>query len=93
MDDKIIIRKNILDNHFQKQLQIASGSMIIIFTYTIGVVIASISHQVNWKNLTDATFIIIVSVFALGLAGFFFIRSARKLKRITTALENLKHSI
>lgn len=76
MDGKIVIRKNILDNHFQKQLQIAS-----------------MSHRISWKSFTDISLIIIISVFVLGLAGFFFIRSARKLKRIMTAIENLEYLI
>lgn len=93
MEDKIFIHKNILDNHFQKQLQIVSGSIIVVFTYIIGSVIAIMSNQINWRDYKILIFVTIFSFFVLGLAGFFFIRSSRKLKRISAAIENLENLV
>ncbi len=89
MNDEIVLRKNILDNNFQKHLQITTGSLIVAFTYVIGLVIASISNQIDWIDSANVTLIIIVTIFVIGSSSIFFIRSNRKLKRINIALQNL----
>jgi len=46
-----IIKKNILDLQYQKYLMIVSASLIIMFTYMIGVGITFITKQVNLDDL------------------------------------------
>ena len=46
MDDETK-KKNVLDLQFQKYLTIASVSIIIAFTYFIGVGIATITNQIK----------------------------------------------
>ena len=46
-------------------------------------------NQMIWRTIFAA----ILSFFVLGLAGFFFIRSTRKLKRISSTIENLENLV
>ncbi len=89
MDTKLVIRKNILDTDLQKYLQLASVSVIISFTYLIGIAVASLTHQINWRSLADVGILIILTIFVLGLSSFFFIKSILKIKRITKAIRDL----
>ena len=50
MDEKVKI-KNVLDLHFQKHLTIASTSVIIAFTYLIGISISFLTKQIKFDNM------------------------------------------
>jgi hypothetical protein len=93
MNDKILIKKNILDAELQKYFQISSTSIIISFTYTIGIIIALLSNQINLKNLSNLLMLIIISAIVLGLASMFFINSSIKIKKIIKAIKNLENFI
>lgn len=93
MDTKIIIRKNILDTDLQKYLQLASVSIIIAFTFLIGIAIALLTHQINWENPIDIGVLSTLSIFVLGLSSFFFIKSMNKIKRITKAIRNMEKKL
>tara|TARA_B100000315_G_C14117876_1_gene381150 strand:+ start:179 stop:460 length:282 start_codon:yes stop_codon:yes gene_type:complete len=92
MEDKIFIRKNILDIDMQKYLQIASVSIIIGFTYFVGIIIAILTHQINWESFVDVAILGILSVLVLGLVSFFSFNSIMKIKRITRAIREIDKS-
>jgi hypothetical protein len=81
MNDKILIKKNILDAELQKYFQISSTSIIVSFTYTIGIIIALLSNQINLKNLSNLLMLMIISAIVLGLASMFFINSSIKINK------------
>jgi len=49
-------KKNILDLQFQKYLIIASTSVIIFFTYIIGVGITVLTKQINLNSITPGIY-------------------------------------
>ena len=51
--DEEIKKKNILDLQFQKNLIIASTTVIIMFTYLIGVGIALITKQIERMRFNE----------------------------------------
>jgi len=59
--DEITKKKNILDLQFQKYLIIASTSIIISFTYFIGVVIAIFAGQIRLDNFFNMGIVIVLS--------------------------------
>ncbi|MEA3329505.1 MAG: hypothetical protein U9Q06_02060 [Nanoarchaeota archaeon] len=65
-------KKNILDLQFQKYLIIASTSIIIAFTYFIGVGIAIITNQIRLGDFVSMGVLFIFSsgVFGICLALF-----------------------
>ncbi|MEK6855399.1 MAG: hypothetical protein AABX73_04210 [Nanoarchaeota archaeon] len=54
-------KKNILDLQFQKYLIIASTSVILAFTYAIGVGIALFSKQIRLNNFNDMGALFVIS--------------------------------
>ena len=60
-------KKNVLDLQFQKYLIIASTSIIIAFTYSVGIVIAILTEQINFNNylISSVLFLISAIVFSL----------------------------
>ncbi len=44
------VKKNLLDLHYNKYLQYYTTSIIIIFTYFIGIVIALWTKQIDWSK-------------------------------------------
>jgi hypothetical protein len=93
MNDKTLIKKNILDAELQKYFQISSTSIIIGFTYLIGIIIALFSNQINLTILSNLLVLITVSTIVLGLVSIFFINSIIKIKRIMKAIKNLENFI
>lgn len=90
MNDKLELIKNILEIDFQKNLQIASGSIVVAFTYFIGLSIAMVSRQVHYKSFIDMGILSATALFVLGLSFFFFIRSVRIIKRTRRAFINME---
>ncbi|MFH0978689.1 MAG: hypothetical protein V1837_05285 [Candidatus Woesearchaeota archaeon] len=56
------VKKNLLDLHYNKYLQFYTTSIIILFTYAIGVGIAFITKQVNYQNLSQILLVGSISV-------------------------------
>lgn len=80
------IEKNILDLEFQKYLMLTSTSIILAFTYIIGVCIAFISNQTgNISALISASSVI------LSICIITFYLSYSKLNKIKYNIRNLKN--
>ena len=88
MDDKTK-KKNILDLQFQKYLIVASTSVIIAFTYAIGVTIAIFSKQISLDDFKSMGAIFVISVGVLGVCSIIFFNSVFHLKNIPLVLKNL----
>ncbi len=84
------IKKNILDLHFQKNLVITSTSIIIAFTYLIGVGIAILTKQLQFDNFISIIVLITISIAVLGISGFFFFKSYYHIKNILDVIKELK---
>ena len=84
------IKKNILDLQFQKYLIIASTSVIITFTYIIGIVLASLTKQIKFDNFFSMILVFLFSTVVFGLCAFFLFKSLFHIKNILRILKDIK---
>jgi sulfite exporter TauE/SafE len=56
------IKKNILDLQYNKYLQYYNTSVMVLFTYIIGIIIALITHQVNYNSSVQMILVSFISV-------------------------------
>ncbi len=84
-----IIKKNILDLQYQKYLMIASASLIVSFTYLVGVSIAFMTKQIRLDNLVDMVFLGIFSSAILGICIITFSRTFFHMENIILILKEL----
>ncbi|MEK6947629.1 MAG: hypothetical protein AABX19_00140 [Nanoarchaeota archaeon] len=83
-----IIRKNILDLEYNKQLQYLNACIVLFFTYIIGVLIAFFSRQIS-HNKNDLISFFIISFFVLVIILFFLTNIKIKMKNIVNEIEKL----
>ena len=84
-----IKKKNILDLQFQKYLTIASTSIIIVFTYFIGIGIAIFSKQIKLDDFISMGAVFVISAGVLGVCSIFFFNAVFHLKNIPEVLKNI----
>lgn len=87
MNDKT--KKNILDLQFQKYLIIASTSVIILFTYMIGISITIITKQINLNDIITIISLIGISIGILGSSTILFLNAISHLNKILNLIKNL----
>ena len=84
------IKKNLLDLHFEKNLVIASTSMILGFTYLIGVGVAIITKQINFQNPSSWLLLAIISMLVLGYLTLIFFKARNHVKNILNLIKGLE---
>ena len=89
MEDWLLIRKNLLDSDMQKYLQLTSTSVVLGFSYFVGVFIVIITNQVDFSNPNVYRLFIIVTIFVLGYTSFLFIKGYNKIQRISNAIRGI----
>ena len=82
-------RKNILDLQFQKYLTIASTSIIISFTYFVGVGIAILTKQVNLSDFISAGVLMVISLGILGICSSLFFNAVFHLRNIPKVVKEI----
>jgi hypothetical protein len=82
-------KKNILDLQFQKYLTIASTSVIIAFTYFIGVGIAIFSKQIQLNSFISIGSLFVISAGVLGICSILFFNALFHLKNIPSVVKEL----
>ena len=87
--DEGLKKKNVLDLQFQKYLTIASTSMIIAFTYFVGVGIAILTKQVNLNDFINMGVLIVISVGILGICSALFFNAIFHLKNIPEVVKEI----
>ena len=88
MDEKTK-KKNILDLQFQKYLIISSTSVVIAFTYAIGVGIALLTKQIKLNDFISMGALFVISAGVLGTWFIFFYNAIFHLKNILKLLKEL----
>lgn len=88
MDEKTK-RKNVLDLQFQKYLLIASTSVVVAFTYILGVGIALFTKQIQLNDFIGMTALFGISAGILGTCSILFYNSIFHLKNIPKVLMEL----
>jgi len=86
------IKKNILDLHYSRYLQYLNTSIIIIFTYFIGLIIASFTLQVDYTNLKQLGLIIIITIIFLSVITSLILKFKRHLKVIIMEVKKLRQN-
>ena len=82
-------RKNILDLQFQKYLTIASTSIIIAFTYFVGVGIAILTKQVNLSDFISVGVLMVISLGILGICSSLFFNAVFHLRNIPKVVKEI----
>ncbi len=84
------IKKNILDLYFQKHLVIASTSIIIAFTYLVGVGIALLTKQIKLHDFTSIKVVVIFSILIISSCIILFIKASYQIRNISEILKTIK---
>ena len=87
--DEQLKRKNVLDLQFQKYLIIASTSIIIAFTYFIGVGIAILTKQINLSDFISVWVLIIISLGVLGICSALFLNAVFHIRNIPKVMKEI----
>ena len=87
--DKDAKKKNILDLQFQKYLIIASTSLIIAFTYFIGVGIAILTKQINFSDFITMGVLFVISSGILGICSALLFDAIFHIKNIPKVLRDI----
>ena len=82
-------KKNVLDLQFQKYLTIASTSIIIAFTYFVGVGIAILTKQVNLSDFISVGVLIVISFGILGICSALFFNALFHIKNIPRVVKEI----
>ncbi len=88
LSDKI--KKNLLDLEYNKYLQYYNTSIILLFTYVIGLSIAFITKQINYKDPKQLLLVALISIGFLGIITILILRFKDNLIRIPNQLRKLK---
>jgi len=84
------LKKNILDLNYQKYLQHYVVSLIILFTYLIGVVIAFLTKQINIGDFNQIVYLIVISIFVIISLSVCLVAFNKRLRDIIGEIEILK---
>ena len=76
-------------NNVVKNLVIASTSVIILFTYLVGLGIAFVTEQINLNNIFSMIYLVLVSLVIFSACVFFFFKSLFHIRNIPKILRDL----
>ena len=82
-------RKNLLDLYYQKYVQYKVTTIIVMFTYFIGMLIAFLTKQLDITSSLDLIFAGIISVGVFGVCINFLIEFNYHLKKIPEEIKKL----
>ena len=87
--DEEIKKKNVLDLQFQKYLTTASTSIIIAFTYLVGVGIALLTKQINLGDFLIVGVLIVISMGILGICSALFFNAIFHIRNIPEVVKEI----
>jgi len=88
MDDEVK-RKNVLDLQYQKYLVVASTSVIIAFTYLIGVGLAILTRQIALGDFVSMGAVFVISAGVLGVCSILFFNAVFHLRNILRVMKEI----
>lgn len=83
------IKKNLLDLQYNKYLQYFNTSVILLFTYFIGVGIAFVTKQVDYTNTKQLSVVAILSVAVVVSTTLFMLNFKEHMKSILEEIKKL----
>jgi len=84
------VKKNLLDLQYNKYLQYYNTSIIILFTYFIGVGIAFITKQIDINEPKQFLSLLVISISTVVLIILFMLRFKSHQENILDEIKNLK---
>jgi len=84
------IKKNILDLHYNKYLQYYNTAIIIFFTYCIGIAIAFITKQIDYKNLNQLLSVGFVTISFVSIIITLMLKFKKHLINILEEIKKLR---
>ena len=88
LSDKL--KKNILNLHYNKNLQYFNTTTIILFTYFIGLTIALLTKQINFLDHRHLYLFSLVSIIVLGPLVIFLLYFKNNMKKVVKGIKKLK---
>lgn len=88
LSDKI--KKKLLDLQYNKYLQYYNTSIIILFTYVIGVAIAFITKQIDYRNMNQIGLVGIISIAVVSIIIIFMLEMKDHIQNIPNKIKKLK---
>lgn len=84
------LRKNLLDLHYNTQLQYFTTMVIMLFTYAVGITIAFLTGQIEYGDTPQLRLAFFITIVVFGFAVFFLQHFRSKLRNTLTQIEKLK---
>jgi len=88
LSDKI--KKNLLDLQYNKYLQSYNTLIIILFTYFIGIIVAFMTKQIDYRNISQLGLIGLISIAVLSIIALFMLKSKEHITNIPNEIKKLK---
>ncbi len=88
LNDKI--KKNLLDLEHNKHLQYYNTSIIILFTYVVGIIIAFLTKQIDYTNLNQLYLTAFISAFIIALIVLLMFQFRVRLENIIKKVKKLR---
>jgi len=88
LSDKV--KKNLLDLQYNKYLQYYTTAVILLFTYFIGVGIAFITEQVDYKNINQMLLLAMISIAILSIIIILMLQYKGHMANIFEEIKRLK---
>ena len=84
------IKKNLLDLEYNKYLQYLNTTLILVFTYFIGILVAILTENVKYTNPNQIFFVSTISVGVLSVLFVLIFNFKNKLKEIVKKIKKIK---
>ena len=84
------ITKNLLDLEFNKYLQIYNASIILLFSFLVGLLVALLTNQIDFSDKIQVGTFFIASIVVIFAIISFMVRSHYKLKLIPKEISKLE---
>ena len=83
------IQKNLLDLEYGKQLQYLTTSLIVLFTYVIGIVIAFFTRQIAYINAPQLFALGVISMLVMICTTLFVANAQSRMRMIVKEIKQL----
>lgn len=88
LNDKI--KKNLLDLNYNKYLQYYTTTIIILFTFFIGLTLAFITKQIDYNNISQMILTAFISAIILSVLVILMLNFRSHIKNIPEEVKKLK---
>lgn len=92
MDEELSdkIKKNLLDLQYNKYSQYFNTSIIILFTYVIGVVIGFLTRQIDYNKVGQMILLVTISSVVITIIVLIMLKCKNHQKNIINEVKKLK---